>query len=94
MSFEVDMAHCATEEDRRQREAEVLDREQGRLQSMALIEALRGDFDKLLSSVDYGDHDQRLMRVLMWAHAAGNKDASALVRDLAMTYAINHAEIT
>ena len=93
MAFEIDMLACANEEDRRQREAEALDREQGRLQALALVEAMQGNTDKLWSAVDYADHDKRLMRVLMWAHVAGNYDATVLVRHLAQTYAINNAEV-
>lgn len=93
MAFEIDMLACAAEEDRRQREAEALDREQGRLQALALVEAMQGNTDKLWSAVDYADHDKRLMRVLMWAHVAGNYDATVLVRNLAQTYAINNAEV-
>lgn len=93
MSFELLMRDCAAEEDRRQREAEALDREQGRLQALALVEAMQGNTDKLWSAVDYADHDKRLMRVLMWAHVAGNYDATVLVRNLAQTYAINNAEV-
>lgn len=93
MAFEIDMLACAAEEDRRQREADALDREQGRLQALALVEAMQGNTDKLWSAVDYADHDKRLMRVLMWAHMAGNYDATVLVRNLAQTYAINNAEV-
>ena len=93
MAFEIDMLACAAEEDRRRREADALDREQGRLQALALVEAMQGNTDKLWSAVDYADHDKRLMRVLMWAHVAGNYDATVLVRNLAQTYAINNAEI-
>ena len=92
MSFETDMLACANEEDRRRQEADALDREQGRLQSLARIEAMQGNTDKLWSAVDYADHDKRLMRVLMWAHVAGHYDATLLVRNLAQTYAINNAE--
>ena len=67
MAFEVLMRDCAIEEDRRRKEADALDREQGRLQSLALIEAMQGNTDKLWSAVDYADHEKRLMRVLMWA---------------------------
>ena len=93
MVCEIDMLACAAEEDRRRREADALDREQGRLQALALVEAMQGNTDKLWSAVDYADHDKRLMRVLMWAHVAGNYDATVLVRNLAQTYAINNAEI-
>ena len=91
--FEAAMRDCAIEEDRRRKEADALDREQGRLQSLALIEAMQGNTDKLWSAVDYADHDKRLMRVLMWAHVAGHYDATLLVRNLAQTYAINNAEV-
>ena len=94
MAYETDMLACATEEDRRRRESDALDREQGRLQSLALIEAMQGNTDKLWSAVDYADHDKRLMRVLMWAHMAGHYDATLLVRNLAQTYAINNAEVS
>lgn len=94
MAFETDMLACATHEDQLQREAEALDREQGRLQSYALLEAMRGNTDMLWSAVDYADHDKRLMRVLMWAHRAGNPEATALVYDLSRTFAINNAEPT
>ena len=94
MAYETDMLACATEEDRRRKEAGALDREQGRLQSLALIEAMQGNTDKLWSAVDYADHDKRLMRVLMWAHGAGHYDATLLVRNLAQTYAINNAEVS
>ena len=93
MVCEIDMLACAAEEDRRRREADALDREQGRLQALALVEAMQGNTDKLWSAVDYADHDKRLMRVLMWAHVAGNYDVTVLVRNLAQTYAINNAEI-
>ena len=93
MAYETDMLACATEEDRRRQEADALDREQGRLQSLALIEAMQGNTDKLWSAVDYADHDKRLMRVLMWAHMAGHYDATLLVRNLAQTYAINNAVV-
>lgn len=93
MAFEIHMLACAAEEDRRRREADALDREQGRLQALALVEAMQGNTDKLWSAVDYADHDKRLMRVLMWAHVAGNYDATVLVRNLAQTYAINNAEV-
>ena len=93
MAFEIIMRDCATEEDRKQREAEALDREQGRLQSLALVEAMQGNYDKLWSAMDYADHEKRLMHVLMWAHLHGNYDATLLVRNLAQTYAINNAEV-
>ena len=54
---------------------------------------MQGNTDKLWSAVDYADHDKRLMHVLMWAHVAGHYDATLLVRNLAQTYAINHAEV-
>lgn len=92
MAFEALMRDCANEEDRRQREAEELDREEARLQALVLVEAMKGNTDKLWSAVDYADHDKRLMRVLMWAHIAGNPDATALVRDLSRTYAVHNAE--
>ena len=94
MAFEIDILACATEEDRRRRESDALDREQGRLQSLALVEAMQGNTDKLWSAVDYADHEKRLMRVLMWAHVAGHYDATLLVRNLAQTYAINNAEVS
>ena len=94
MSFEPDMLACAAEEDRRRQAADALDREQGRLQSLALVEAMQGHTDKLWSAVDYADHEKRLMRVLMWAHVAGHYDATLLVRNLAQTYAINNAEVS
>ena len=94
MAFETDMLACANEEDRRRQEADALDLEQGRLQSLALIEAMQGNTNKLWSAVDYADHDKRLMRVLMWAHVAGHYDATLLVRNLAQTYAINNAEVS
>ena len=94
MSFETDMLACANEEDRRRKEADALDREQGRLQSLALVEAMQGNTDKLWSAVDYADHEKRLMRVLMWAHSVGHYDATLLVRNLAQTYAINNAEVS
>lgn len=93
MAFEHYMADCAAREDGRQRETEALDREQGRLQALAVVDALQGKFDRLWSAVDYADHDTRLMRVLIWAHRAGNSDAAALVKTLARTYAENTAEI-
>ena len=94
MAYETDMLACANEEDRRRQAADALDREQGRLQSLALIEAMQGNTDKLWSAVDYADHEKRLMRVLMWAHMAGHYDATLLVRNLAQTYAINNAEVS
>lgn len=93
MAFETLMRDCATEEDRIRREADELDREQGRLQALALVEAMQGNTEKLWSAVDFADHDKRLMRVLMWAHLAGHYDATVLVRNLAQTYAINNAEV-
>ena len=63
------------------------------MQALALVEAMQGNTDKLWSAVDYADHDKRLMRVLIWAHVAGNYDATVLVRNLAQTYAINNAEV-
>lgn len=93
MAFELLMRDCANEEDRLQREAEALDREEARLQALALVEAMKGNTDKLWSAVDYADHDKRLMRVLMWAHTAGNPVATTLVRDLSRTYAVHHAEV-
>ena len=94
MSFEIVMRDCATEEDRRQREAEALDREQARLEATAIVEAFTGKFEKLWSAVDYADHDTLLMRVLMRAHIGGDVDASALVKKLARTYAEINAEVT
>ena len=93
MAYETDMLACANEEDRRRQEADALDREQGRLQSLALVEAMQGNTEKLWSAVDYADHEKRLMRVLMWAHVAGHYDATLLIRNLAQTYAINNAEV-
>ena len=94
MASEADMLACANEEDRRRQEADAMDREQGRLQSLALIEAMQGNTDKLWSAVDYADHEKRLMRVLMWAHLAGHYHATVLIRNLAQTYAINNAEVS
>ena len=94
MSFETDMLACAAEEDRRRQATDALDREQGRLQSLALVEAMQGNTEKLWSAVDSADHEKRLMRVLMWAHVAGHYDATLLVRNLAQTYAINNAGVS
>lgn len=93
MAFETDMAHCAAHEDERQREAEALDREQARLEAVAVTDALTGNFEKLWSAVDYADHDKRLMQVLMRAHHWGIADATALIKTLAQTYATNNAEV-
>lgn len=97
MAFEIDMAHCAAEEDRRQTEAADLAREEARIEALARAEAAAGDYSKLWSAVDYGDNDREILAALC-ACARGEpgaqQAAQMVVTLLAKTYATHHAEVS
>ncbi len=63
------------------------------LEKQALNEAERGDFEKLLSAMDYADNDAAVMKALFAAKAAGVKQAALIIKTLAFTYASTNAEV-
>lgn len=63
------------------------------LEKQALKDAERGDFDKLLTAVDYDANDTAVMKALFAAKAAGVKEAAEIIKTLAFTYASTHAEV-
>ena len=93
MSFELLMRDCAAEEDRRQREAEALEREVNRLTAVTLAMAYAGDYDRLRDVLDYGDLDRRVFGALVSCARAGHTEAQHAVHALARKYGEKFAEI-
>lgn len=93
MAFEIDMAYCANEEDRRQREAEELDREEARLAAVALFEARMGNIDKIWSATDFGDNDKEVIAALLQCAQDGHQSAKLVIKLLVNTYGANNAEV-
>ena len=93
MASENDMLACANEEDRRQREAEALEREVNRLTAVTLAMAYAGDYDRLRDVLDYGDLDRRVFGALVNCARAGHKEAQDAVHALARKYGEKFAEI-
>ena len=92
MVCEIDMAYCAAEEDRRQRETEALEREVNRLTAVTLAMAYAGDYDRLRDVLDYGDLDRRVFGALVSCARAGHKEAQDAVHALARKYGEQFAE--
>lgn len=83
MAFEIDMAHCAAEEDRRSKRDELMQREEARLAAVAIFEARLGKYDRLLDGLSYRDHDEQVVAALMDGCAAGVQSCIAVVKALA-----------
>ena len=93
MASEIDTLACANEEDRRQREAEALEREVNRLTAVTLAMAYAGDYDRLRDVLDYGDLDRRVFGALVSCAIAGHTEAQHAVHALARKYGEKFAEI-
>ena len=93
MAFEVPMRACANAEDRRQREAEALEREVNRLTAVTLAMAYAGDYDRLRDVLDYGDLDRRVFGALVSCARAGHTEAQHAVHALAREYGVRFSEI-
>ena len=93
MAFELLMRDCAAEEDRRQREAEALEREVNRLTAVTIAMAYAGDYDRLRDVLDYGDLDRRVFGALVSCARAGHTEAQDAVHALARKYGEKFAEI-
>ena len=93
MASEIDTLACAAEEDRRQREAEALEREVNRLTAVTIAMAYAGDYDRLRDVLDYGDLDRRVFGALVSCARAGHKEAQDAVHALAREYGVRFAEI-
>lgn len=91
--FETLMRDCAAEEDRRQREAEALEREVNRLTAVTLAMAYAGDYDRLRDVLDYGDLDRCVFGALVSCARAGHKEAQDAVHALARKYGERFAEV-
>ena len=93
MSFEIDMAYCAAEEDRRAKRDELMQREEARLAALAVFEARIGHYDRLLDGLSYRDHDEQVIAALMDACAAGVPSCIAVVKALADKHGYHTAEV-
>lgn len=93
MAFEIDMAHCAAEEDRRSKRDELMEREEARLAAVAVFEARLGKYDRLLDGLSYRDHDDKVIAALMDACAAGVPSCIAVVKALADKHGYHTAEV-
>ena len=93
MAFESDMLACAAEEDRRSKRDELMQREESRLATVAIFEALLGKYDRLLDGLSYRDHDEQVMAALMDGCAAGVQSCIAVVKALADKHGYHTAEI-
>ena len=93
MASEIDTLACAAEEDRRQREAEALEREVNRLTAVTIAMAYAGDYDRLRDVLDYGDLDRRVFGALVSCARAGHTEAQDAVHALARKYGEKFAEI-
>ena len=93
MSFELLMRDCAAEEDRRQREADALEREVNRITHVTLAMAYAGDYERLRDVLDYGDLDRRVFGALESCARAGHTEAQHAVHALAREYGVRFAEI-
>ena len=93
MAFEVLMRDCATEEDRRSKRDELMQREEVRLAAIAVFEARLGQYDRLLDGLSYRNHDEQVIAALMDACAAGVPSCIAVVKALADKHGYHTAEI-
>lgn len=93
MGFEVLMRDCATEEDRRAKRDEMMQREEARLAAVAVFEARMGKYDRLLDGLSYRDHDDKVIAALMDACAAGVQSCIAVVKALADKHGYHAAEV-
>lgn len=93
MAFEIDMAYCAAEEDRRSKRDELMQREEARLAAVAVFEARLGKYDRLLDGLSYRDHDEQVIAALMDACAVGVQSCIAVVKALADKHGYHTAEI-
>lgn len=93
MSFEVLMRDCAAEEDRQQRYAEALSREEDRLTRETLALARAGDYSRIFGAMDYRDNDQMVLRALVLCAEKGNVEARDALATLARTWAELNAEV-
>ena len=91
--FETIMRDCAAEEDRRSKRDELMQREEARLAAVAVIEARRGNYARLLDGLSYRDHDEQVIAALMDACAAGVPSCIAVVKALANKHGYHTAEI-
>ena len=93
MSFEIDMAYCAAEEDRRSKRDELMQREEARLAAVAVLDARLGKYDRLLDGLSYRDHDEQVIAALMDGCTAGVPSCLAVVKALADKHGYHKAEI-
>ena len=93
MVCEIDMLACAAEEDRRQRRDELMQREEARLAAIAVFEARRGKYDRLLDGLSYRDNDEQVIAALMYGCDAGVPSCIAVVKALADKHGYHKAEI-
>ena len=93
MVCEIDMLACAAEEDRRSKRDELMQREEARLAAVAIFEARRGKYDRLLDGLSYRDNDEQVIAALMDACAAGVQSCIAVVKALADKHGYHTAEV-
>lgn len=93
MAFEIDMAYCAAEEDRRAKRDELMQREEARLAAVAILDARLGKYDRLLDGLSYRAHDEQVIAALMDACAVGVQSCIAVVKALADKHGYHTAEI-
>ena len=93
MAFEIDMAYCAAEEDRRYKRDELMQREEARIAAIAILDARLGKYNRLLDGLSYRDHDEQVIAALMDACAAGVPSCIAVVKALADKHGYHKAEI-
>ena len=93
MAYETDMLACATEEDRRSKRDELMQREEARLAAVAIFDARLGKYDRLLDGLSYRDNDEQVIAALMDGCEAGVPSCIAVVKALADKHGYHTAEI-
>ena len=93
MAYETDMLACATEEDRRSKRDELMQRAEARLAAFAIFDASLGKYERLLDGLSYRDHDEQVIAALMDGCAAGVQSCIAVVKALADKHGYHTAEV-
>ena len=93
MAFELLMRDCASEEDRKAKRDELMQREEARLAAIAVFESQLGNYTRLLDGLSYRDHDEQVIAALMDGCEAGVPSCIAVVKALADKHGYHSAEI-
>lgn len=93
MAFEIDMAHCAANEDRRMHAGAAELRAEAETAAQVITEAAAGDFSKLIYALDHKDNYDRAMGALFALSQRGVPEAVEVIQLLVATYAEHNTEV-